>query len=459
MPAAWGHPAVSGMHIVIVGGGEIGLGLSRALAPRHEVVLVDHVAAIAERFAALDVQVIVGNGTNPDVLRQAGVPTCDVLVAATGMDEVNVLAALIANRLGSPTTICLASRDDLLQPLGGRDLLREHVGIDRVVWPEAQLAENIERIVTVPGALDAETFAQGRVALLEYRLDPGSRLLGTPLSGVPLPRGVLIVAVRRHDRVVIPDGATRLEAGDKVFVMGLTAAVGDVRSMFHRTRTPARQHVTIVGGGDVGMLLAQRLEARDDVDICVIERNAARGEAIAARLRRALVLNGDGTDVELLQAEDIGRSDVLVAVVDCDERNLLASLLARQLGVRRVVARVTRPANLRLFERMGVDVALSARGAAIAAIAHHIEGGPWSLLAVLEDGQAQVIEVQVPAGYPPTPLRTIGGLRGTIVGAVLRDDTVVVPGGDETIRGGDRLLVVTANPDAEALRRQFSPPS
>ena len=144
--------------------------------------------AIADRFAALDVQVLIGNGTNPDVLQQAGVPTCDFLVAATGMDEVNVLAALIARRLGSPKTICLTSRDDLLQPFGGRDLLREHVGVDRVVWPEGELAENIGRIVAVPGALDAETFAQGRVALLEYRVEAGSRLLAAPLSSVHLPR-------------------------------------------------------------------------------------------------------------------------------------------------------------------------------------------------------------------------------------------------------------------------------
>ena len=268
---------------------------------------------------------------------------------------------------------------------------------------------------------------------------------------------MLIVAVRRHDRVLIPDGTTRLEAGDKVFVMGLASAVAGVRTLFHHAKAPDRQHVTIIGGGDVGLLLAQRLDARPDIDICVIERNPARGEAIAARLRRALILTGDGTDVELLQAEDVGRSDVVISVVDCDERNLLTSLLARQLGVRRVISRVTRPANLRLFERMGVDVALSARGAAIAAIAHHVEGGPWSLLAVLEEGQAQVIEVPVPAGYPSTPLRTIGGLHGAIVGAVLRDDAVVVPGGEEAVRGGDRLLVVTTGP-AEALRRQFSPP-
>jgi len=447
------------MQIVIVGGGEIGLGLSRTLAPRHDVVVVDHTAAIADRFAALDVQVLIGNGTNPDILQQAGVGTCDFLIAATGMDEVNVLAALIAGRIGSPKTICLTSRDDLLQPFGGRDLLREHVGIDRVVWPEGELAENIGRIVAVPGALDAETFAHGRVALLEYRLEAGSPLLASPLASVALPAGVLIVAKRRDDRVVIPDGTTRLQAGDKVFVMGLAAAVAEARRLFHPPAARPHQRVTIIGGGDVGLLLAQRLDANPNVDVCVIERDQARGEVIAARLRRAMVLCGDGTDVELLQSEDVGGSDVAVSVVDCDERNLLTSLLARELGVRRVIARVTRPANLRLFERMGVDVALSARGAAIAAIAHHIEGGPWSLLAVLEEGQAQVIEVPVPAGYPSTPLRTIAGLQGAIVGAVLRDDAVVVPGGDEAIRGGDRLLIVTTGADAEALRRQFSPPA
>ena len=394
------------MHIVIVGGGEIGLGLSRTLAPRHDVVVIDHVAAIADRFGALDVQVIIGNGTNPDVLEQAGVPTCDFLVAATGMDEVNVLAALIARRLGSPKTICLTSRDDLLQPFGGRDLLREHVGVDRVVWPEGELAENIERIVAVPGALDAETFAQGRVALLEYRLEAGSPLLAAPLASIAPAQG-------RPDRGQAAPRSRR-HPGRHDEARSRRQGLRDGAGRRRRRRTDAvpprqgaaHQHVTIIGGGDVGLLLAQRLDAHPDVDVCTIERDPARAEMIAARLRRPLVLNGDGTDVELLQAEDIGRSDVVVSVVDGDERNLLTSLLARQLGVRRVISRVSRLfSNLRLFERMGVDVALSARGAAIAAIAHHIEGGPWSLLAVLEEGQAQVIEVPVPAGYPPTPLQ------------------------------------------------------
>jgi trk system potassium uptake protein TrkA len=444
------------MRVVIIGGGEIGFGVGRRLASRHEVVVVDHHPPAGERFAALDVHFIVGNGTNPDVLTQAGVPRADFLVAATGVDEVNVFASLIANRLGSPKIICLASREDLLQPLG-RDLLRAHVGIDRIVWPEAQLAEDIERIVTVPGAIDVETFAGGRVALLEYPVSEGSRMLAGRLSDLKLPRGVLVVAVRRHDRVVIPSGATRLEPGDKVFIMGLASATAEVQDLFDdRRRQGGPLRVTVVGGGDVGLRLAQRLEERPQVDVTVIERDPARGALLAATLRRALVLNGDGTDLELLETEDIGRSDVLISVIDNDERNLFASLLARQLGVRRVITRVSRQANLRLFERVGIDVALSARGAAIAAIIHHVEGGPWDLLAVLEEGQAEVIELQVPDGYPPSALQSIDALRGAVVGAVVRGGSVIVPGGADTVHAGDRLLIVTTGRAAEALRAHFS---
>jgi trk system potassium uptake protein len=372
------------------------------------------------------------------------------------MDEVNVLASLIANRLGSPRTICMVSRDDLRRPLGERDLLREHFGIDRVIWPEAQLAEDIARIVAAPGAIDAETFEDGRIALLEYRVTADSILAAGPLASLELPRGVLAVAVRHGDHFMIPHGQTRLTAGDKVFLMGTSEAIAHVQQRVTGRNLGGRQRVTIVGGGDVGLQLAQRLEARGSSEVRIIERDHARGAHLAAALRHTLVLQGDGTDLELLETEDIGRSDVLVSVIDNDERNLFASLLARQLGVGRVITRVSRPANFRLFERVGVDVALSARGAAVAAIVHEIQGGPSNLLAVLEEGQAQVIELQVPASVSRTPLRALRSLPESIIGAILRGDRAIVPGGDDAIEGGDRLLVFTTTADASAVREYFT---
>jgi trk system potassium uptake protein TrkA len=177
---------------------------------------------------------------------------------------------------------------------------------------------------------------------------------------------------------------------------------------------------------------------------------------LAARLRRALVLHGDGTDLELLEAEDIGRSDVMVSVIDNDEKNLLASLLGRQLGVRRIITRVSKRANLRLFERVGIDVAISARGAAVASVLHQIEGGTSSLLAVLEQGAGRILELEVPAGYAARALRDVAPPRDSIVGAILRRGGAIVPRGDDRIEPGDHLLVFSTQEAADRVRDFFT---
>ena len=177
---------------------------------------------------------------------------------------------------------------------------------------------------------------------------------------------------------------------------------------------------------------------------------------LAARLKRSLVLNGDGTDLEFLESENVGRSDVLVCVIDNDERNLLASLLGRQLGVPKIVTRVSRPTNLRLFERVGIDVALSARGAAVASILHQITGGTSSLLAVLEHGEARVLELIVSPRFEPKPLKDIGAPGDVIVGAILRGRDVIIPRGDDRIDPGDRIIVFSTGSAAERVQAYFS---
>jgi trk/ktr system potassium uptake protein len=443
------------MQIVIAGGGEIGFTLAKALAPKHDVFVIDHDPTVAERFARLDVDFLIGSATSGAVLERAHAAAADLCIACTGLDEVNIVTCSIAREAGARKTICFVSKDDFLGPDGGGSL-QDHFGIDRVVWPEAQLAEDIERIVVAPGAIDAESFAGGRIEMREYRLGESSPLAGR-IVDLQIPRGALIVAVMHGDELTIPTGATVLAGGDKIIVMGTIAAIADVQARVLAARgLPRRQSVTIIGGGDVGFRLAQRLDRRPDIDLRVIESNAGRGELMAARLRRALVLKGDGTDLELLQAEEIGRSDVLVSVIDNDERNLLASLLGRQLGVRRIVTRVGKPANLRLFERVGIDVAISARGAAVAAVVHQIEGGAAKMLAVLEEGQAQILEIQVPDTFRITSLKDLAAPAHSIVGAILRGEEALVPRGGDVIRPGDRLIVFAASAAADRVRGYFT---
>jgi len=443
------------MRILIIGGGQVGFGLAQALASRHEVVVVDHAPDTADRFEKLDVEFVAGGGTSRDTLRRAGIERADVCVACTGLDEVNIVACGMANQIRQTRTICFVSREDFLRLSKGEDGLA-HFGIDRVVWPEAQLADDIERIVSTPGAIDAEVFAEGAVRLLEYRLEAGSPLIAERVAALHLPHGSLLVAVRRGDEFFIPRGETRLASGDKAIVMGTPDAMAEVQGLMAQGLNVGRQSVTIIGGGDVGMRLAERLDTVPTISLRVIERDEARGEALAARLHRALVLQGNGTDLALLESEDIGRSDVLVSVIDNDEKNLLASLLGRQLGVKRIITRVSEPANLRLFERVGVDVAISARGAAIAAVLHEVEGGPASLLAVLEQGEGRILELEVPPRYVGHALRDLGPPRDSIVGAILRAGRAIVPRGADRLLAGDRLIVFSTRSAADQVRSFFT---
>ena len=392
--------------------------------------------------------------------RRAQVDGCDLFIACTQLDEVNIVACSIGSQLGAGETVCFVSKQDFVRPPGGTESLREHFGIDRVIWPEAQLAGAIERIIMAPDAIDAGVFADGKVRLLEFKLRPDSPFVDKSVAEASLPTGVVAVAVKRGDALTIPRGGTRFEAGDKVALMGAGDAMEALRPRLSpdgaRTKS---QVVTIIGGGDVGYRLAQRLDAASNIELRVIERDQSRGELLAASLRRGLVLQGDGTDIELLESEEIGRSDVMVSVIDNDERNLLACLVGRQLGVRKVITRVSKPPNLRLFELVGIDVALSARGAAVASVVHQIDGGRSSLLAVLEQGQARVIELVVPPDQPESALMDLNTPTESIVAAILRGDEVIVPRGTDRILSGDRLLVCCTEAASRSVRDTFIPVS
>ena len=445
------------MQIIIIGGGEIGYALAKALASDHELCVLDTEPRVADRFGLLDVEFSTGSGTSRSRLESAQVGTCDLLIACTRLDEVNIVACSLGSQLGCRRTICFVSKEDFVHTTEGRESLSEHFGIDQIVWPEAQLADAIERIIMAPGSVDAAVFAGGQIRLLEFRLGADSPLVGKPIAALSLPYGVVIVAVHHGDTTSIPGGQTVLDPGDKVVLMGTREAMKALQRQLSPKGSSRRARVvTIIGGGDVGLRLAQHLESESGIQLCVVEHDHARGEMLAATLGDALILEGDGTDLSLLEGEEIGRSDVLVSVIDNDESNLLACLIGRQLGVGSVITRVSTPANLRLFELVGIDVALSARGAAVASVVHQIDGGRSSLLAVLEEGQATVIELTVPDHFRSTALRDLGIPNEAIIGSIVRGTEVIVPRGEDQVEPGDHLLVCATGLSAEQVRALFT---
>ena len=445
------------MQIIIIGGGEIGYALAKALALQHELCVVDDDPGVADRFGLLDVEFLIGSGTSGGLLERARVGTCDLLIACTGLDEVNIVACALGSQLGCRRTICFVSKEDFVHAEKGGDSLSEHFGIDQVVWPEAQLADAIKRIIMAPGSVDADVFAGGEIQLLEFRLGSDSPLVGKPISALDLPYGVVIVAVHHGDVTSIPRGRTVLDPGDKVVLMGTREAMKSLQAQLSPRVVERRSRlVTIIGGGDVGLRLAQHLESESGIQLSVVEHDHARGKMLAAMLGNSLILEGDGTDLGLLESEEIGRSDVLVSVIDNDERNLLACLIGRQLGVGSVITRVSTPANLRLFELVGIDVALSARGAAVASVVHQIDGGRSSLLKVLEEGQAKVVELTIPTGFQSTALRDLRLPNEAIIGSIVRGAQAIVPRGEDRIEPGDRLLVCATGISAKEIRALFT---
>ena len=443
------------MRIIIAGGGEIGYQLARQLAASHDVVILEEDAEIINRFSRLDLQTIHGNPTHPDKLRAAHLRASDTFIACSESDEANIIACLAAKRLGGPQTFCFVTKEEYYHSFSHQDGGEGMLDIDHVIWPQHMLAEEIARIVLVPRAIDVEFFAGGRVWLLEYPLREGSLLSGKPLAELHLPRGALAVAVTDGERLRVPSGQTIFREGEKVIFMGTEKAMLKLQSEFLAISQKKIQDVTILGGGTVGRSLAKLLLKGGKLNLKIIELSARRCEMLAAELPSALILQGDGTDLELLEAEQIYRTDVLVSVTTSDEKNLLATLIARQMKVPKIITRVDKPSNLRLFESVGIDVPLNLRVTAIETVLNSLQRTDAQLRATIEQGRADVLELVVPDNFLRTKVKEMPPIPGAIIGAIVRRNTVIVPHGEDMVKPGDRLFVFSTEEAAAAVRNYF----
>lgn len=428
------------MNVVIVGGGEIGSLIAEALQRSHGVTVIDQDLEREEAFSHLDVQFMQGNGTDPDDLRAAGVERASAFIACTDNDDVNVLACLAAKGLGSRQTLAFVARQRYIDAFK-REGAFESVGllIDRVLWPQRILARQIADIVRVPRAVDSARFAGGRIAMLEYQLEEGDPFLGTPLASLDLPQGVLAVGTIRSDTFQIPTGTTEFSPGDRVVFMGTTERM---RSVIRRFAPSMRSlKIVIVGGGNVGFMVAEYLEPFR-YDLTIIEDDEQRCEKLAQWLPGVMVLRGDGSDLDLLEHERVEDADVMVAVTDDDGKNLLVSLLAKQLGIPKVVTRVGRPRNRRAFMRVGIDSPLTPRAVAVQEVINWLKLDEVEHLATIEDF-AEVTEALYPKNGAGGRVMDLNTPDTMLIGAIERGSKVIVPNGMTVVEPGDHLFLVT----------------
>ncbi|HBF22229.1 MAG TPA: Trk system potassium transporter TrkA [Planctomycetes bacterium] len=458
------------MRIVIGGEDDVAVRLAEALQVEHDVTVVAPSWARGSKLENMEISVVHGLCTSGEALAEADIEHADVFVACTPVDERNLLACAEAKQLGpknavqadgtaapSLKTICFLRRLDVQSTEQEANRLAKPLGIDHLVMPSEKLGQEISRIVLVPDALDYEIFENGQIRLIKQEIPEGSHITEGTLKEIGTPEDVVLIMIQKDDEPpCVPNGSTRFQAGDRLTAVGNMRGIHRLQSKWLRdpSREKSPRRVTVVGAGVVGMHVALGLE-KAGWRVKVIESDPERCAEIAGKLKKGLVLEGDGSDIELLQDEYIGDDPVLIAVTSNDENNLLVSLLANQLGVRRVITRADKTSNEKLFEDVGVDVVLSTRGTAINSVLE-IVNPRRDLVRELEHGDLSVLELEIPADLPPKPLKefSIDGMFA-IVGAIIRNDKVTVPRGEHVIQGSDKVLVFCAKSDEEDARRLF----
>ena len=444
------------MKIIIYGASEIGCLLATEFFEDHDITVVDKEENKTEQFKKLDIGFVQGNASEPEVLRQADIRNADLFIACTAIDEANIVACLTAKKMSGVHTVSFVTKEEYRNVLNVErsDMCLCEFFIDEVIWPEELLTQEIFRIVTVAQALDVEFFANGRARLLEYKLKEGMSLVNKKVRECQFTKNTLIVGIVRDGELSIPNGETVLLAEDKLIFMGTSHSLDILAGTFFHDKESVKT-VTIIGGGNVGLMLAQSLEAVK-IKTKIVEKKYERCEYLSQVLKNTLVINGDGTDLKLLDQEEIGMSDVTISVTNNDERNLLTSLLAKQLGAKRTITRVSNVLNIPLFEKVGVDIAISAKNSALNEVKNALEENNVGILATVEQGQGEVLEIDLDIEFNNKKIMDLKFPKPAIVGVVERGNGVIIPKGDTELYSKDTLIIFTKAEDADEIKEFFN---
>lgn len=443
------------MKIVIYGATEVGCLLATEFFEDHDITVIDKEENRTEEFDKLDISFVQGNATDINVLKSADIINSDVFIACTPLDEANIVACLSAKKVSGIRTICFVSKAEYQNTME-LDKSNDYLGdffIDYVIWPEALLTQELFRIVTVAHALDVENFADGRARLLEYKVRPGASIVGKMVKDCCFTRDTIIVGIKRDDLLFIPNGLTEINENDKLIFMGTSHSLDILAGTFFHEKEQVKS-VAVIGGGNVGYMLAKSLEDMK-IKTKIIEKDYDRCEFLAQELHKTLVINGDGTNLKILDEEEIGSSDVVISVTNNDEKNLLCSLLVKQLGVKRVISRVSKVLNVPLFEKVGIDIAVSPKTSAINEVRNDLDENDVDILATVEQGQAEVLEILVKDEFNGKKIMDLRFPAPAIIGVVQRRNQVIIPKGDTQLREHDILIIFTKADTAQQIKSYF----
>jgi trk system potassium uptake protein len=443
------------LKIIIVGAGEVGFYCAQKLSEEgQDVVLIDKDPATVKRITEnLDVQTITGSGTSPGTLKAAGIMNADMLVATTESDETNLISCLLARNLNRYMLTVARARNReylYLKELFGE----EQLGVDKIINPESTMVETIRNLMMVPGASDVIDFVDGKIKLIGFTIARDSSIAGRKLNTISKDYGDLLIGtIIRDEKVLIPHGEDIIQSGDIIYMVIKADEIGRVYDLLGISDKNLR-NVMIVGGGDTGCALCEALE-NTKLHTKIIEKEGQRCKFLSEQLDKTIVIRGDGTDKGLLLEENIGEMDFLVALTGDEENNILMSLLARELGAKKIITRISKLSYIPLMSAIGIDTMVSPRLSAVSAILQYIRRGKVISVAPLKGEQAEAIEVEAveTSDLVDKRLFQINFPKGVLVGAIIRKGEVIIPKGNSVIQSNDRLIFFALTEDIPKLEK------
>ncbi|MDI9463548.1 MAG: Trk system potassium transporter TrkA [Bacillota bacterium] len=443
------------MKVIIIGAGKVGSQLVETLLnDKHDVTVIDISQEIIDNFTDnFDVLAIKGNGVSSSLLREVDCGKADLLIAVTDRDEANIVSSITAKKLGTKKVIARVRNPEYVKE---QEFMREKLAIDYIINPELSTAQEIMRLLFNTHTSYAEDFASGRVRITEIQVNHESELTYKQLKDLNLP-SVIITAITRDGEVIIPNGSSYIYPRDTLYVMGERSNVDAFAAAAGSTITSDRiKSIMIAGGGRTAYYLAKNLEQLG-VAGKIIEQDHERCRFLAENLNNTLVLHGDGTDISLLKSEQVEQTDAFVALTGHDEENLLVALLAKQLGVKKVITKVSRSSYLTLLETIGIDNVVIPKLITAGDILRMIRGGRIVSMSLLIGGRAEVLEIITRENTPVInkKLKDIGIPPCLVFGAILRNGQVLIPNGESIIRSGDRVIVFTLENNINNVNKLF----
>ncbi len=443
------------LKVVIIGAGKVGCQIAKTLSSENqEVVLIEKDNEIRQAAQnSLDVLTVSGNGANVHTLEKAGITEADMLIAVTDSDETNILACLAAKKFGVATKV---ARLRNIEYVYNNALPWEQLGIDFVINPEIATAKQIVKLFESPlNVAQAQSFAEGRVQLLELKIKKDFPFIDQKLKNIKFKYPILIAAIDRKDRIIIPDGEEKIILGDNIYILIEEGNLLRLNELFHENPFKI-QNVIILGGSNIGIQTSLLL-AELGIKTKLIEVNKEKCEELAEKLPATLIINGDGTNLDLLKSEGIEHTDALVAVTGIDEENLLVALLAKHLGAKRVVAKIDRTNYIPILEKLGVDAVVNPRITTASEILRFIRKGKILSLTLLKEGEAEIIELvaQPTSKIINKPLKRLNLPRNSIIGAIVRQDKVIIPHGEDSIQPEDKIIIFALSSEIKKIEQMI----